>query len=325
MMSLQALLIVLMAGTEIFRPLRDFRTVLHDGLVGQAAAMAINALLGAGAAAEARRRGRPAPLEPTIAFDDVRFSYPGRRGIALDGVSFSVKAGERIGIVGPSGAASRPSRACCCGFTTRRTGGVRIGGVDITHARSGAGARADRGGAAGYLSVPRHRRGQSAARQAGRDAGRRSKPRRAPPTPMISSWRCRRATRAMIGERGARLSGGQRQRLAIARALLRDAPILILDEALSSVDAENEAIDPGSARPADGRPHDPDPGAPAVERDRCRPYPRRRARPHRRKRHATTMLIRRDGAYRRLMGAQADERGNVRLAVLARAGGARRS
>ena len=46
----------------------------------------------------------------------------------------------------------------------------------------------------------------------------------------------------MIGERGIVLSGGQRQRLAIARALLRDAPILILDEALSSVDAENEAI-----------------------------------------------------------------------------------
>src|SRR5947208_6252446 len=46
----------------------------------------------------------------------------------------------------------------------------------------------------------------------------------------------------MIGERGILLSGGQRQRLAIARALLRDAPVLILDEALSSVDAENETV-----------------------------------------------------------------------------------
>tara|TARA_Y100000994_G_C15487833_1_gene358100 strand:- start:46 stop:663 length:618 start_codon:yes stop_codon:yes gene_type:complete len=46
----------------------------------------------------------------------------------------------------------------------------------------------------------------------------------------------------VIGERGIRLSGGQRQRIAIARAVLRDAPILVLDEALSAVDAENEAI-----------------------------------------------------------------------------------
>src|SRR5205807_6572014 len=63
-----------------------------------------------------------------------------------------------------------------------------------------------------------------------------------------------RGYQTVIGERGVNLSGGQRQRLAIARALLRDSPILILDEALSSVDAENEAvIQLGLDRLAQGR------------------------------------------------------------------------
>ena len=105
----------------------------------------------------------------------------------------------------------------------------------------------------------------------------------------------------MIGERGIKLSGGQRQRLAIARALLRDTPILMLDEALSSVDAENEAvIQQALDRLAQGRTtlvlaHR---LSSVIDGDRILVLDHGRV--VETGRHAE--LIRRDGPYRRLMG-----------------------
>src|SRR5437870_8896769 len=87
-MTIEALLIVLMAGTEIFRPLRDLRSVLHQGMVGQSAAAGINAILGSEAPKLAGTGAPVATLAPTIAFDEVRFAYPGGRGAAHDGLSF---------------------------------------------------------------------------------------------------------------------------------------------------------------------------------------------------------------------------------------------
>ncbi len=124
----------------------------------------------------------------------------------------------------------------------------------------------------------------------------------------------------LIGERGAELSGGQRQRLAIARALLRDAPILILDEALSSVDAENEAIIQRALdRLMAGRTtlilaHR---LSSVIGADRILVLDQGRIVES----GSHDMLMRHDGAYRRLMGAQAAERGTLAAAVAPHAAG----
>jgi ATP-binding cassette subfamily B protein len=241
-MSITALLIVLMAGTEVFRPLRDLRSVLHQGMVGQSAAAGINALLGAEPLVP------PAPaspggtaLAPTIEFDNVSFAYPGGRGAAHDGLSFAVAAGEKIGIVGPSGSGKSSIARLLLRLFDPQSGAVRIGGIDLrgldpeTLRSQIAVVHQDtylfHGTVEDNLRLGRPDAAMIEIEEAARDANAHEFILALP-----------QGYQTMLGERGVNLSGGQRQRLAIARALLRDSPILILDEALSSVDAENEAV-----------------------------------------------------------------------------------
>ena len=305
-MSLQALLIVLMAGTEVFRPLRDLRAVLHEGMVGQAAGIAINELLEKEAPVPATITRRVQGLTPTVEFETVQFSYPGGRGIALDGISFALKAGDRVAVVGSSGSGKSTIARLLLRLYDPQGGTVKLGGVDLRsldpeQARSMiAVVQQDT-----YLfhgTVEQNiRLGKEHATPAEIEAAARAADAHEFIMALPNGYR------TMIGERGARLSGGQRQRLAIARALLRDAPILILDEALSSVDAETEAtIQKALDRLMVGRTtlilaHR---LSSVIGADRILVVEQG----HVVESGSHDVLIRRDGAYRRLMGAQAAER-----------------
>jgi ATP-binding cassette subfamily C protein CydCD len=242
-MSLEALLIVLMAGTEIFRPLRDLRTVLHAGMNGQSAANGINALLDTPVTAPMVPAHPEAigGVRPEIAFDNVSFAYPGGRRPAHTGLTFTIAAGERVGIVGPSGSGKSSIVRLLLRLHDPQGGAIRIGGHDLR--------ALDPDAVRGMIAVVSqdtwlfHGSVEENLRLGHPDATEAE---------LVAAARAANAHdfimglpdgyQTAIGERGSQLSGGQRQRLAIARALLRDAPILVLDEALSSVDAENESV-----------------------------------------------------------------------------------
>ncbi len=241
-MTLAALLMVLMMGVEVFRPLRELRALMHQGMVAQSAAQAVFELLDARPiVTDAARSGSARRLAPTIEFDGVTFAYPGGRQAAHRGLSFKVAAGERIGIVGPSGCGKSSIVRLLLRQYDPQQGAVRIGGVDLRELsfeeiRSQL-AVVNQDTYLFHGTVEDNLRfGKPEATQDELEAAARA----ANAHDFIA--KLPQGYRTVVGERGLRLSGGQRQRIAIARALLRDAPILILDEALSAVDAENEAV-----------------------------------------------------------------------------------
>jgi len=242
-MGLPSLLVVLMLGVEVFRPLRELRVVLHQGMLGTSAAQGILAILRA--TPEVREQGeagaRVPALTPSVTFEEVTFAYPGGRGAAHERLSFAVAPGERIGFVGPSGSGKSTVARLLLRFYDPQRGRIRIGGRDVS-ALSLEDLRAQiaivqqdtylfHGTVEDNLRLGKPGATLDELRAAARSANADEFIARLP-----------QGYQTVVGERGIRLSGGQRQRIAIARALLRDAPILILDEALSAVDAENEAV-----------------------------------------------------------------------------------
>ncbi len=254
---------VLVLAPEFYLPLRTLGTSFHAGMAGVTAAQRIFAVLetptngdvGPAANVEptARRRRLAVhpPAQPTktadrpaifpLAFQHVSYAYePGRRPALLD-VSFSLAQGQKVALVGPSGAGKSTVTYLLLRFLAPTGGEITAGGRPLSE-----------------LPLEKWRRQIAWVPQrpylfnaSVADNIRLARP-DAPMTAVVRAAELAHADefiRALpqgyetpLGEQGTRLSGGQAQRLALARAFLKDAPLLILDEAVANLDPEQAAL-----------------------------------------------------------------------------------
>jgi ATP-binding cassette subfamily C protein CydD len=176
-----------------------------------------------------------------VTFEDIHYAYAGGERPALNGVTFAIPPGQKTALVGPSGAGKSTVVQLLLRFVAPTAGRITAGGVPLGHIP----ADEWRAQIAWVPQLPYLFAGSVA------DNIRLARP----DAPLDDAIRAAQLAHAdafvrelpagydtPIGERGARLSGGQAQRIAIARAFLKDAPLLILDEATSNLDPDTEAL-----------------------------------------------------------------------------------
>lgn len=243
-MELRPLLIVLMLGVEIFRPMRELTNLFHMGMTVLASAQSVFGIIDEPVAIKSPETNQDrdtSDIQPEISFEGVTFGYDGGHRPALHDVSFQLRRGETLGVAGASGAGKSTLVSLMYRFYDPQSGSVKLGGHDLrelplsTIRDSISVVNQDtylfHGTVADNLRFGKPDATMQELEDAARVANAHEFIARLPD-----------GYDTIVGERAVRLSGGQRQRLAIARALLKDAPILLLDEALSSVDAENESV-----------------------------------------------------------------------------------
>jgi ATP-binding cassette, subfamily B, bacterial MsbA len=187
-------------------------------------------VVGGSAASEAMKEG--------MSFDNVTFGYDGGRPV-LDGVSFRIRRGERVALVGASGAGKSTIASLALRFRDPQQGQVTVDGVDLRVLT----LESARKNFALVTQEPLLFAGTVRANLLlARPSASDSEVRAAADAALASEFIDRLPGKldAPLGERGVTLSGGQRQRIALARAILSGAPMLVLDEATSSLDEESQ-------------------------------------------------------------------------------------
>ncbi len=233
-LSFMMLFMFMLVITRIYAPFDQSLALIAEVFMSEVSVDRLNAVFD-----EPTQEGSEEfnPVGHDIVFDDVTFAYEGER--VLDGVSFTAKEGEVTALVGPSGS----GKSTCARLSARLwdydTGQITVGGIDVKSV--------DPETLLGDYSMvfqdvvlfddtvmENIRLGKHGAT----DAEVRAAAEAANCDEFVE--RLPQGYDTLIGENGARLSGGERQRISIARALLKDAPIVLLDEATASLDVENE-------------------------------------------------------------------------------------
>ena len=237
-LGLQAGLTVLVLAPELYLPLRRLGAQFHASADGLAVAERMLELLDAPAAARAGGpRRAPSPAAAPVRLERVAFAYPARAGLVLDGLDLELAPGRdgraRRARAAPARA---PSPRCCSASSSRRPAASRVGGVDLAGCRADAWRGARRLGAAApdaRSAAPSPTTSGSATRRPrrrGARGGARS------PAPTRSSRALPDGYETVVGDGGRPLSAGERRRIALARAFLRDAPLVVLDEPTADLD-----------------------------------------------------------------------------------------
>ncbi len=181
------------------------------------------------------------PQDPSITLDNVIFAYENSDVNAIDGVNLSVKAGEHIALVGPSGGGKTTLASLIARFWDVKRGAVRIGGADVRNIPSDE--------LMNYVSYVFQ--DSKLLKMSIMDNVRMGRPDATDEEVMqaLRDAQCMDiiekfpdGVNTMIGSKGIYVSGGECQRLSIARAFLKNAPVLILDEATAFADPDNERL-----------------------------------------------------------------------------------